>query len=495
MTKTHTFFRKLQSLTLPLTICSIFFQCTDEEILPISRERITIKTDSVSVVDSVSVTDSVAVTDSTAISADSLIVEAGCSECTYVVPADAKIVDGKVLGLQPGSVICLNSTFTYGSLKFLNIVGTEENPIVIKNCGGTATIRATDKWHAVQTIESKYFRISGGSTPGVYGINIQGGEMGLKLDALSTNFEVDHLEISNVGFAGIMAKTDPTCDDATIRGNFTMYDVSLHDNYVHATGGEGFYIGNSFYSGMERECGLRLPHEIKGLKIFNNIVKNTGWEGIQVGCAIEGTEIYNNTIENYGTVNKEYQNNGLQISSGTGGAVYNNFIKKGPGNGMIIMGTGDNIIYNNIIVDAGSHGVFCDERYTPGEGFKFINNTIVNPRKDGILLYAELVPMNTVINNIIVNPGSYASYEKSKANTAFLHPLNNDVKLNMSNNLFALSVDEVKFVDPRGDNYRLQATSPAVNFGKDISTYAINYDFYNSKRKNGGAYDVGASEY
>ena len=111
--------------------------------------------------------------------------------------------------------------------------------------------------------------------------------MGLKLDGLSTNFEVDHIEVSNVSFAGIMAKTDPNCDDATIRGNFTMYDVLLHDNYVHDTRGEGFYVGNSFWDGMERSCGIRLPHEIKGLKVYNNIVEDTGctFQGWRSGCS------------------------------------------------------------------------------------------------------------------------------------------------------------------------------------------------------------------
>jgi len=480
MTKTHTFAKKLQKLTLALAIFSVFIQCTDEETLPVYRKRIVIS-------------DSLSLPDTT----QSAAVNVGdCTECTYVVPADSVVVDGKVLGLKPGSVICLNSAFSYGSLEFHNIVGTAENPIVIKNCGGTVNIKATDKWHAVKTQDSKYFRITGGNGAREYGIKVQGGEMGLKLDGLSTNFEVDHVEISNVGFAGIMAKTDPTCDDATIRANFTMYDVSLHDNYVHETGGEGFYVGNSFYDGMDRECGIRLPHEIKGLKIFNNVVKNTGWEAIQVGCAIEGTEIYNNTIESYGTRNKEYQNNGLQIGSGTGGSVYNNLIKNGTGNGMIIMGIGDNMIYNNIIVGAGSNGVFCDERYTPGEGFKFINNTIINPARDGIRLYSELVPMNTVVNNIIANPGSYDTYDNTRSkDDSFVYLSSSEVKVNMSNNLFVFTPDDVKFVNPKTDNYRLKPDSPAINFGKDISQFDINYDFYKSKRKNGFAYDAGASEF
>lgn len=480
MTKPRTFSKALQKLILACAIFSVFIQCSEDQILPIQRDK------DFNIPPPIS-KDSIAI--------DS-VVALGCDECTYVVPAGTKVVDGNVLNLKPGSIIGLSGSIAYGTLEFHNLQGAPGNPIIIKNCGGTANIKADDRWHAMKTINSKYFRITGGTSPGEYGIRIQGGEMGLKLDGLSTNFEVDHVEILNVAFAGIMAKTDPTCDDATIRGNFTMTDVRFHHNYVHHTGGEGFYVGNSFWAGMERSCGLRLPHEIKGLKIHDNIVENTGWEAIQVGCAIEGTEIYNNEIRNYGLAGREHQNNGLQIGSGTGGLVYNNLIKNGTGNGMIIMGTGDNVIYNNIIVDAGGNGIFCDERYTPGEGFKFINNTILNPKHDGIRLYAELVPMNTIINNIIANPGTINSYQHNRtSDDAFVYLMNATVKVRMQNNLYAKTVEELRFVDPARDNYRLSPNSPAINLGSDISRYRITHDFYKRARLRGMAYDVGASEF
>ena len=56
-----------------------------------------------------------------------------CKTCTYVVPEDLAIVDGKELGLKPGSVICLNKAIQYGDIDFLNLEGTEENPIRIGN--------------------------------------------------------------------------------------------------------------------------------------------------------------------------------------------------------------------------------------------------------------------------------------------------------------------------------------------------------------------------
>jgi hypothetical protein len=419
-----------------------------------------------------------------------------CSSCTYVVPAGQHIVDGKLLGLQPGSVIGLSADIPYGNIVFRNIVGTPENPIIIKNCGGTAKITATGLPFALKTQYSLYFRITGGDVHGAYGIVVTGGQIGVQLGNLSTNFEVDHVEIKDVGFAGIMAKTDPDCNDATLRENFLMKNVTFHHNYVHETGGEGFYIGNSFFDGMNTACGKRLPHEIHNLRLFNNIVKNSGWDGIQVGCATRGARIYGNSIENYGMLNVYNQRNGMQIGGGTGGLCYGNFIKKGNGNGLIVMGLGDNIIYNNVIVDAGAYGIFCDERVSPGPGFQFLNNTIVNPKSDGIRIYADLVPMNVIKNNIIANPGSYTTYSyPRKPEDAFIYKLSKYVKLDMANNYFTTNTDSVQFVSPAASNFRLQSTSPAIDAGYDITSYNIKTDYYKKARLRGLGYDIGACEF
>jgi hypothetical protein len=419
-----------------------------------------------------------------------------CSTCTYVVPPDSLVVDGSVLGLLPGSVIGLSASVSYTKILFKNIIGTEEHPIIIKNCDGTAVINGTGLGYSIKTMNSRHFRITGGDAYQTYGIKLNGGQMGVTLDILSTNFEVDHLDIGNSGFAGVMAKTDPTCDDATIRGNFVMKNVYLHDNYVHDSGGEGFYVGNSFYQeGMTTPCGVRLPHEIHYLKIYGNIVENAGWDGIQVGCATKTARIYGNTIKNYGTKNVGNQRNGMQLGAGTGGLCYGNLIYSGKGNGMIVMGLGDNYIYNNIIVDAGAFGIFCDERYTPGPGFKFINNTIISPKSDGIRIYADLVPMNVIVNNIIANPGSYSTYTYPRTpQDAFVYKLSKSVKIDMSNNFFTTSVDTLGIIDLAALNFKLAFTSPVIDQGRDISNYNIMTDFYKKTRLKGLGYDIGAVE-
>jgi hypothetical protein len=64
-----------------------------------------------------------------------------------------------------------------------------------------------------------------------------------------------------------------------------MSNVKFHDNYVHHTGSEGFYIGNSFYAGETKECGTLYPHDIVNLEVYDNYTAHTGAEGIQVGSA------------------------------------------------------------------------------------------------------------------------------------------------------------------------------------------------------------------
>ncbi|MBL7856253.1 MAG: right-handed parallel beta-helix repeat-containing protein [Cyclobacteriaceae bacterium] len=425
-----------------------------------------------------------------------------CSACTYVVPLRQHITDGKILGIKPGDIICLQASLKYGPLKFINIHGTEENPIIITNCGGVVNINVPDKRFALKTERSSHFRITGtGDKNNRYGIRLSGSRgIGLTLDLLSTNFEVDHLEVYNIGFAGIMAKTDPSCNDETIRENFTMKNISLHDNFIHDTGGEGFYIGNSFYAkGMnKKECGIRLPHSILGARIYNNTVKNAGWEAIQVGSVIEGAEIFNNIIENYGVRDKANQRGGIQLGEGTGGLCYNNKIINGNGNGMTVLGIGDNVIFNNMIVNAGRNGVFCDERSIIGPGFKFINNTIISPKMDGIKIYADLVEMNVIVNNIIVNPGTYAEYKSNffkSADDAYVNKLSDNVKINLSHNLFIQELNEVHFSNPDSMDFSITKKSPAVDQGRDVSEFNILFDFNGFPRPYNKIWDIGAFEY
>jgi hypothetical protein len=460
----------LTRFTALALVCSALFQCTEDELVTPDP---TVENDQT--------TSATATTD--------------CG-CTYTVPSNTYAVDGTALAIKPGAVICLKYGNTYGNIVFRNLKGTATSPITIRNCGGTVTLNATGRPFGLKTEMSQYIRITGG-TGTTYGIKVNGGTQGVQLEKLTTQVEVDHLEIASSGFAGVMAKTDPTCDNATVRGNFVMKNVLLHDNYVHDTGGEGFYVGNTFYlNGMNTPCGVRLPHIIEGLKIYNNVVKNSGWEAIQVGSCPSGAEVYNNRIENYGVRNVQYQNNGVQFGEGAPGKFYNNYIKSGKGIALFILSNASNYVYNNVIVNAGQDGIFVDERTATGPGFKFINNTIINPGTNGMRLYSDLVTMNNVLNNIIVNPGSYSKYTYPRTgNDAYVYLLSKTVKVQLANNHFTRDIATLKFRNAGAYDYALTSTSPVINKGYNISTYNITVDYAQQPRLKGTAYDIGAYEY
>ncbi|RYU91494.1 right-handed parallel beta-helix repeat-containing protein [Mucilaginibacter terrigena] len=408
------------------------------------------------------------------------------TDCTYTVKPSEWFVDGA--NIPAGSVVCIPAG-TRGALLLKNFKGTAAQPITIVNKGGKVTFKvAVTASYALKTQNCRYFKITGDGAEGIkYGFDLNGGNIGMTMDDLSSDFEIANVEVRNSGFAGIMAKTDPSCDVATQRGHFTMQNITIHKNYIHKTGGEGLYIGNSFYAfGSLIACGNVLPHDVKNVKIYNNIIDSTGCEGIQVGSAIADCKVYNNTVKSPGlSPFSAGQNNGIQIGEGTGGKCYNNLIKDAPGNGIIVLGLGDNVVYNNVIINAGANGIFADSRYTPGPNFQFINNTIVSPGADGIKMNSESIPMNTVINNAIIKPGSNLA----------IHKISSRVKLTALNNYISNDINACGFVNFNGDDFHLQPSSPLINAGANAASYGINADYYGTARPSGNAFDIGATEY
>ena len=435
--------------------------------------------------------------------------------CKHTITLLQTNVDGSKLNVLPGDIVCIEA----GNRRFLrlyNFNGTVDKQIVFINCGGEVLIQNNDLQYGISISGSSYFRLTGtGNGGGSYGIRIMetmiGGSMGISVGGRSTNFEIDHIEIANIGFAGIMAKTDPKCDLSTNRDNFIQYQTIIHDNYIHNTGGEGLYIGHSFYNGILSTCDgqevLLIPSVLKGVRVYNNVIDATGWDGLQVGSATEDCEIYGNTITNYGLKAISAQHSGIQIGGGTTGKCYNNYIANGTGNGMSIFGLGNNDIYNNVIVNSGYnyypgepkniHGIFMDDRATiPGSSFNFYNNTIVNPKADGIRFMGTQSIDNKFYNNIILKPGSLGTYNQYSSQNSYIN-VGSVVGVSsiQSNNYFFKNMSKVLFADTLNNNYRLTSYSPAIDAGRDLTVYGIKTDIESNERPNGKNFDLGAFEY
>ena len=439
------------------------------------------------------------------------IVNASTNSKRFIVGLNILNYDGTKLGIKPGDTIYIEPGHR-DHLRFYNIHGDSLNYVVFINNGGLVELSTTTCNFGIQVYNCSYFKLTGtGCSTLNYGIRIGStpvGTNGLSLDGFSTNYEVDHIEVLKSGFAGICANPKPDCEGKLNRGNFTCRNTIFHDNYVHGTLGEAFYVGHSFYTGYTITCDsakkVVYPHEIHGLKIYNNIVDSTGLDGIQVGCATLDCEIYGNKVTNYGVKNEDDQNFGIIIGGGTGGKCYNNSIINGSGDGINVFGIGNNIIYNNIIVNAGysfsnstskkAHGIFCDDRSTiEGSSFNFFNNTIISPNGDGIRFFSTKSRNSKICNNIILKPGSYGSYYY--VNQSFVYYNSKTVDLTLSNNYFSNDVlPNMNFTNL--DDINLYCSGlPIIDQGMDVRVFDIFTDFNGNERVKNNACDIGAFEY
>lgn len=408
----------------------------------------------------------------------------------FLIPASGgedEIFDGDEWGVRPGDRIGLEAG-VHGRIHFLNLRGTESNPVTIVNEGGKVEVRSS-RHYGVKLSGCSHLRLSGaGSSAMKHGIELTGGStMGVTVEAFSTEVELDHLEIHGQGFAGIVAKTDPRCDLSANRGNFVMRNLSIHDNLIYETGGEGMYIGHSFYAGYDKnpDCPgtVLYPHVIEGLEIYRNIVHHTDAEGIQVGCAVRDVRIHHNHVSFAGQDPfGPYQDRGVQLGAGTSGEFYANFISDVSSTGLIVQSYADNRIYNNVIVRTG--GVLMDEG--PGEvsrtGFEFCHNTIVDSFGPAISLRAEKVERNRVFNNLVVHSDPSPAFDWSEET----------VPLNEGGNLVFRDWREAGFVDASLDDFRLRPDSPAVDAGANLEGLLEAVDFEGRKRD--AIWDCGAFE-
>lgn len=421
--------------------------------------------------------------------------------------------------IKAGQTLCL-AAGNYNQLRFTDFQGTIDSPIIIKNCGGVVNLNTAD-YHTLTFDNCRYIKITGTGDNNIsYGISLNGsksGASGLVVTGLSTDVEIDHVKITKASFAGMMIKQDPSCNANTWKDNFTMYNIKVHDNYIRDVGGEGLYIGNSFWQqGVSRTCEgdtfTVYPHRILGLKIYNNIVKNTGWEAIQYGCAPDA-EVFNNDVDSSGQAGVTQQCNGIQLGAGSGGKLYNNTIRNTKCGAILAVGFVDNTkIYNNLIVGSGD-GMFIDSRDSTQDNLTMLvaNNTLANITNVGLKVYDHGLnyyvsdstgnrklmsyPKNykpIVKNNIVIGPyfgfqilGAAIQNIDSAKNYILKTPFTSAPKFFNAEKL-SLFTDTV--------NYTLLPNASIIDWGVNLTALGILTDRFGNNRPQGNGFDIGWHE-
>ncbi len=419
--------------------------------------------------------------------------------CTFVISTSntEPPFDGVARGVKPGDKICFANGTRYG-LTFKNVHGAPGNPVIITNmCDGKVVLNCPINWgQCGETDHSDYFRFTGTGNPNEqYGIEIIGAQQGANFHNLSNHFEVDHVYVHDTGSSGMQGKTDPTCDPATWRGNFLLQGIQFHDNMTVNTGTEGYYVGNSHHDlGVTKTCNgvdtFINEHLVTDVQIYNNIVTNTGNEGIQCG-ATSNLVVHHNVLTNTGYINVDpAQSNGLQAGSGTQMIAYNNLIMHG-GKGFGIDDTGGGgTYYNNIVMNALSGGIRLQDLnvdYAP-VGYTIFNNTFINNKDIGVYMYSDNPQMSYYYNNIVIGQNQ-TGYTYVKYNCQSCS------KWTEANNIRTQDITTLKFVNASTNDFHLLTGSPAIDGGKDVSSYGVNFDFDGKSRPKGTSFDVGALEF
>ncbi|WP_394750887.1 T9SS type A sorting domain-containing protein [Spongiimicrobium salis] len=432
---------------------------------------------------------------------------------------------------SPGDTICIPAG-SYAGFRFYDFEGTATDPVTFINCGGKVEV-TEQQYSGFAFKRSKFIRLTGtGDANHNYGIHVlatvNGGSVGVGVEDLSSDIEIDHLEIQNTGFAGIMAKTDPKCSDPnTWRSNgFVLDNLNIHHNYIHDTGAEGIYVGftGGYKVKSNRKCNGEYVygHWLENVTIHNNILEDIDWDGIQLNLVRANGIIRDNEISNYGLDNVYAQDFAMSIGGGIY-EIYNNFSKNGPaqlgqGYQLISVESGTKV-YNNVIIEPSLHGMLIHNRHEfddPNEGYYIANNTIIEPEKSGIYYNTvitltedpakkyntqETVP-SYFVNNLVVDPGNdYASGNTWKGDQESYFDFNKRITRDSSltriyTNIMTRQIDTLGLQDVLNDLYHpTDEYSSLVNVGSDLSSWGILIDINNDSRPSMGAFDVGAFEY
>jgi hypothetical protein len=290
----------------------------------------------------------------------------------------------------------------------------------------------------------------------------------------------------------------------------------IHDNYIANTGNEGMYIGSTKYFGQNVNCGskdtLLMPSLLEGVKIYNNIIKYSGWDGIQVSSASKNCKVFNNTVLYDSQSSYVNQMSGIILGGGSKCDCYNNFILGGNGNGIENHGLGGNRIFNNLIVHAGKSympddlskmkfGIYVsDVSVIADSSFYIYHNTIISPKSDGIRFSSIKSKKNIIASNLIVNPGNFEYYENGntrfKGNDSYVMFPYTEAEAMLKTNYFSRNIDDIGFiaVNPRiSSDFKLTKGSPLIDAADD--KYSPNFDFFGTKRPYGLHSDIGATEF
>jgi hypothetical protein len=226
----------------------------------------------------------------------------------------------------------------------------------------------------------------------------------------------------------------------------------FHDLFIHDTRVSAMYLGKSASHGVA---------PIHNIEIDHNRFERIGTEAVQLRQATVGAHVHHNYGEDIGIwINEPWQhfvNVGAPLAIGpeSGGEWHDNTFYRA--NWGIYIHTQhspdpDLIVHHNLLVDCGGH--------RPGEGGGI--------RQGGE--YAAFLHHNTIVGGLVhgITVTDETTTGEIRDNLIVACPVALDApNVPQHHNLVLASVDEAKFYDAPGGDYRLVFASPARTAGSD----------------------------
>lgn len=419
--------------------------------------------------------------------------------------------------VQPGDIVEFEAG-VHGMRRIDRLIGTAGNQIIVRSSPlGKATIRAVTNSAGDRVLELRdchYTTLDGSTTPGeTYGIKVMHASSGTTgpdqfiriqphnysndtIGHISTNVIIQNVEVDGGGWSNF--DNGIGIDYAIAAGdNFTRADwgaatvqtanLVIQNCYVHGTEGEGMYLGPNYYKG---QIGFA------NIIVANNIVSNTGWDGINLKSWYTGkNEVYNNTLTLCGNRNdavsgSKGEHDAIAILSCSAN-VYNNFIKFSGESGIKVynyegppttdFAQFDQYVYNNIVYGAGAnninsvnrsdaYGITCntDADTTVKQRPYIFNNTIVDAGDAGVRLgvSTHYASGGFLKNNLIVRSSPVASWDSLQQAYQTVDNSDSSNLVTVSNNPTSAS-----FSDAANYDFSLTAqTLASGTIGVDITT-------------------------
>ncbi|MDC0718349.1 right-handed parallel beta-helix repeat-containing protein [Nannocystis bainbridge] len=415
-------------------------------------------------------------------------------DCDHVIELAGEVVNGAQMGVKPGDSVCVRG----GDRPFLRLqdfVGEESSPIEVRNCEGQVNIDNDDKGYGLTVDGSHFLRVTGAGDRDIpYGFKVRASRtgpdysaFGVAVGGLSSDIEIDHMEVYEAGFAGVVMKTESRCDGTANLGNFVMYNSKLHHMYIHDVKGEGIYFGSTGYGGRVFTCDGKdvtlYPHEHHGAEIHDNIIENTGWDGAQIGVTPVDCHFYRNTIKNVGTAGELYQQQGLQVGGASSCKIWGNTLLDGPTNGFFIFGAGHTQLYNNVVANFDDSGIYVnDQNLNMGSKIQIAHNTVIDSGEWGIAVFGAALGPGFVRNNAV----AAAAMGEIAVNGEVPEFID-------EGNQMAGDPASFGFVDLAARDFHLTDDSPLRNVGFPVPEFEI-VDDHDGVPRDDGAPDVGAFE-